>query len=89
MSEVKRGVAVALVEGDVEWGGREGLPKLVNAMRGKSKYPFDKLAVGHTMRIKREVDTIRSAIRGWVKRHGGRFVARADQPGWTKVWRLK
>lgn len=91
MNELRRGVAVPLGEDEVEFGVEpEKVPPVgPNVQFGKSKYPFGELKVGYPMKIKRPLPTIKSALRLWMKRHGGRYVARRDQPGWTKVWRLK
>lgn len=84
MEGVKRrggAVAIPLEPGDVEvlQVVSEGPPKYVPANKGTSKYPFDQIPVGGGMRLKRNIDTAKSAIRGWVKRHKGQRY---------RVWRL-
>lgn len=67
-----------------------GPPKYEPLNKGKSKYPFEQIPVGGGMRVKRPFATVKSAVRGWVKRHRGqRFQCWRLPEGWVMVKRLK
>lgn len=83
---------VPLVEGDIEMLAvvSGGPPKHVPLNKGTSKYPFAEIPVGGGMKVRRGIATVKSAVRGWVKRHKGqRFQVWRLAEGFVMVKRLK
>lgn len=85
-------VGIPLGDGDVEVLEvvAESAPRWVPPNKGLSKYPFDRVPVGGGMRIRRGIGTVKSAVRGWVKRHKGQKFSVWKKPdGWVMVKRIK
>lgn len=89
MSEARVRDTRPIEAGEVEVGDWEPVPVIENPLKGRSKYPFERLEVKHVMRIKRPKVNVKSALRTWAKKHGGKYVCRDAGGGWTKIWRFK
>jgi hypothetical protein len=96
MEELKSRVAMrvggVLLAEDVRMVGVDAsvAPVYVNPRRGTTKYPFERLEVGHSMEVRRKVGTMRSAVRQWLRHHKGqRFQVWRMGDGWTKVKRVR